>query len=153
VTGVTARHGHLRASPPPTLTSALHELAEQLERLRPNWQRPEIFFDLRADLAAKLRDIALSRAPQDRWRPPERRPAILLPPERERRFRALLAAKEAELEQLRRTLASAVPKIRRRRLADDRQLCFMLATNGKTGVCRPTVSSNDNLAVSLRSSE
>jgi hypothetical protein len=64
------------ASSPPTLASALHELAEQLERLRPNWQRPEIFFDLRADLATRLRDLALSRAPQGPWRPPERRPAI-----------------------------------------------------------------------------
>jgi hypothetical protein len=117
----------LPASPPPTLASALHELAEQLERLRPNWHRPEAFFDLRADLAARLRDIALSRAPQDLWRPPARRPAILPPPERERRFKALLAAKEAELEQLRRTLASAVPRMRRRRGADDRQLCLVLA--------------------------
>jgi hypothetical protein len=119
----------LLASPPPTLASALHELAEQLERLRPNWQRPETFFDLRADLAARLRDLALSRAPQDRWRPSVRRPAILPPPERERRFLALLAAKEAELEQLRQTLASAVPRIRRRRLADDRQLCLVLAAD------------------------
>jgi hypothetical protein len=117
-------------SSPPTLASALHELAEQLERLRPNWQRPEAFFDLRADLAARLRDLALSRAPQGPWQPPaRRRPAILPPPERERRFLALLAAKEAELEQLRRNLASAVPKIRRRRLADDRQLCLVLATD------------------------
>jgi hypothetical protein len=115
----------------PTFASALHELAEQLEHLRPNWQRPETFFDRRADLAARLRDIALSHGPQDPWRPPERRPAILPPPERERRFLALLTAKEAELEQLRRALASAVPKVRRRRLVDDRQLCLVLATDGR----------------------
>jgi hypothetical protein len=130
VTGPGSAFRSPAPSPLPSLSSALYELAEQLERLRPNWQRPETFFDLRADLAARLRDIALSRAPQDLWRPPARRPAILLPPpERERRFRALLVAKEAELEQLRRTLASAVPRIRRCRLADDRQLCFVLATD------------------------
>jgi hypothetical protein len=59
------------------------------------------------------------------------RSAILPPPERERRFLALLMAKEAELDQLRRTLALAVPRIRRRRLVDNRQLCLVLATDGR----------------------
>jgi hypothetical protein len=123
--------GPVSRNPLPTLSSALHELAEQLERLRPDWRSPEGFFSARADLAARLRDIALPRLQQGPWRPPARRPAILPPPDRERRFQALLAAKEAELEQLRRTLASAVPRIRRRRLADDRQLCFVLAPDGR----------------------
>lgn len=121
------------SSLPPTLTTALHELAEQLERLRPSWQRPEIFFDRRSDLAARLRDLALSRAPQEPWQPPTRRSTILPPPERERRFLALLAAREAELEQLRRALASAVPRVRRRRVVDERQLCLVLATGAGQG--------------------
>jgi hypothetical protein len=49
------------AEPSRTLASALHELAEQVVRLRPNWQQPETFFDLRAELAARLRSIAFPR--------------------------------------------------------------------------------------------
>jgi hypothetical protein len=118
-------------NPQPSLATSLHELADRLERLRPDWRAPEGFFSARAELAARLRDIALPRLQQGPWRPPVRRSAVLPPPDRERRFQALLTAKEAELVQLRRALASAVPRIRRRRLADDRQLCLVLATDGR----------------------
>jgi hypothetical protein len=62
----------------PTPTAMLHELADQLERLRPDWRSPEAFFSRRSELAAQLRSMALPRPQQGLWRPPERRPAILL---------------------------------------------------------------------------
>jgi hypothetical protein len=47
-----------------------------------------------------------------------------------RHFQALLAAKEAEFERLRRALASAAPKARQRRPANDRQLSLVLTSTG-----------------------
>ncbi len=85
------------------------------------------------DLKAVAKEWSESAAPQDPWRSPARRSVILPPPERERRFRALLTAKEAELGQLRRAPVSAVPKICRRRLLDDRQLCLVLAIDAGQG--------------------
>ena len=94
----------------PSVSSRTHELAGQLERLRPDWNAPGRFFEERNLLAATLREAALAHVPcpvAAPWSPVERRalPTVLSPAERERRLLALLGARERELSELRRVLA------------------------------------------------
>jgi hypothetical protein len=93
----------------------LHELVRRLQRLRPCWQRPEAFFEERAELAHALRRIARHGSPL-----PASQPAG--PSPRELRAVALARALAGEVERLRRQLAQAArPRPRRRRREVDRR--------------------------------
>ncbi len=51
---------------PVPLHAQLRDLAGRLLRLRPDWQRPERYFEARSDLAAELRHMAAEAEPRGR---------------------------------------------------------------------------------------
>ena len=114
-----------------------HALAERLagleacaRQLRPCWQDPSRFYEQRDELVDGLRSLAWEMPQPARKEPIGQRHAIVrpeLPVERERRCRALVAAKDRELGTLRRLLAATLRRTRpRRRCRDDRQLHLLL---------------------------
>jgi hypothetical protein len=100
--------------------SDLHELARQVGRLVPSWQRPERFYRQRDDLADALHRIARRGPSEAPGRPAE-------PSPREQRLVALARAQQARIVRLERELAQAVrprPR-RRRRTPDGRQMMLI----------------------------
>lgn len=97
-------------------------LADRLERLRPSWHDPSSFLAERSALAQEGRLLAVPRSPTAiRYEQ-----ADPLADQRLRRARALLRAREGEIAQLRRLLATTRPRPRRRQLDDARQLALGL---------------------------
>jgi hypothetical protein len=93
----------------------LHELAKRVGRLTPSWGNPSRFYHLRDELADVLHRLA-NGSPGT-----PRRPAG--PSEVERRLAALARNLASEVERLRRLLATAQMRRRRRQqMPDSRQL-------------------------------
>jgi hypothetical protein len=105
-----------RSDSPPSLD----ELIRRLQRLRPCWQQPEIFFEARSDLVHDLRRLVRQEGHEAQAR-------ACVPSPRERRLAAFARLQAAELARLRRMLAQAAqPRPRCRRVLDDRQLVLVL---------------------------
>ena len=101
-------------------TDPLAEAARLVAALRPDWQRPELFHEMKAEVLDLLRRAAAA----DRC---DRCEALALR-ERLARAHALLRHAGAELAHHRRLLAAARPKPRRRRAGPDpRQAALPLA--------------------------
>ena len=96
----------------------LHEIAGRLRRLVPCWQDPTRFYRQRDDLVDHLHRLARNGPPEAPGRPAG--------PSEEHRLRTLLVLKNDEIARLRRLLAEARPRPRRRRVRDDRQLLLTL---------------------------
>jgi hypothetical protein len=113
-----ARPGDARDGPD------LHEIAQRVARLRPDWQQPQRFFEERSDLAHALRRLARLGGLETRTRVPPS-------PARER-LALLIRAQAHEIVRLRRLLAAAArpPPRRRRRSSDDRQRPLPLPLTG-----------------------
>ena len=115
---------------PPDLATA----ARLIAALRPDWQRPELFHEMKAEVLDLLRRAAAA----DRC---DRCEALALR-ERLARAHALLRASAAEADRLRRLLASAAARPPRRRRAepDPRQAALPLACHrlGDSGATPPS---------------
>lgn len=97
-------------------------LADRIARLRPCWRDPSGFLSERNAIAAELRMLSVPHSPTAiRYELPDP-----LADQRLRRAHALLRARDAEIAHLRRLLASARPRPRRRRQVDTRQLALPL---------------------------
>jgi len=98
--------------------SAAAALADRIERLRPNWSDPSSFLEARGELAREVRTLSVPRSPV------AIRTEVYVDPDlqqRARRFAALAESNAREVDRLRRLIASARPRPRRRPTPDSRQ--------------------------------
>lgn len=100
-------------------------LADRLERLRPSRFEPAVLLGELADVAREVRMLSVPHSPTAiRYEQPDP-----LADQRLRRAHALLRAREGEIARLRRLLATARPRPRRRQ-DDARQLQLPLGHCG-----------------------
>lgn len=105
-----------------TVADQLRHLARRVERLRPSWRDPSLFLAARSALVYEVRMLAVPRSPTAI----HHEQADPLADQRLGRAHALLRAREGEIAQLRRLLATTRPRPRRRQLDDARQLALGL---------------------------
>jgi hypothetical protein len=109
------------------VSTVLARCAERLRQLRPDWSDPSKYLAER-DQIVRLLELEAAGQRRDVVAPNFYRQPEPGPDESTRRLMALLAFKDGEIDRLRRLLAQARPRPRRRRVHDERQLALIFVT-------------------------